>query len=438
MKLRSLILATIVLAALVGVLYWSNHRKPTDEASKPSDSAPSILKLDEASITKVEIKRPDTETIVLSKSSSGAWEISAPKNYRADQANISSTLSSLSALNSQRVVDDKPSDLKQYGLNPAGVEVEITEKDNKSQKLLLGDTNPTGNSVYTQLAGDPRVYTVPTYNKTSIAKTLNDYRDKRFLPVSVDQVSRLNIIRKSQTIEFGRTKDEWQILQPKPMRADSTQVGNLVEKLTDARADLNTSDPKESASAFAAGTLVVSARMTDPSGSQELQIKKSKDTYYGKSTALEGVYKLNADVAQSLDKSVDDFRNKKLFDFGFTDPTKVEIHSGTKSYDLTRNQHDWWSNGKKMDVDTVAPVLSDLRDLAADKFVASGFTNPTIEFAVTSEDGKHTEKVLIAKSGDDYIAQRENDPTLYHVASPSIDDLLKTADNLKPAAAPTK
>ena len=438
MKLRSLILATIVLAALVGVLYWSNHRKPTDEASKPSDSAPSILKLDEASITKVEIKRPDTETIVLSKSSSGAWEISAPKNYRADQANISSTLSSLSALNSQRVVDDKPSDLKQYGLNPAGVEVEITEKDNKSQKLLLGDTNPTGNSVYTQLAGDPRVFTIPTYNKTSIAKTLNDFRDKRFLPVSADQVSRLDVIRKSQTIEFGRTKDEWQILQPKPMRADSTQVGNLVEKLTDARADLNTSDPKESTSAFAAGTLVVSARMTDPSGSQELQIKKSKDTYYGKSTALEGVYKLNADVAQSLDKSVDDFRNKKLFDFGFTDPTKVEIHSGTKSYDLTRNQHDWWSNGKKMDVDTVAPVLSDLRDLAADKFVASGFTNPTIEFAVTSEDGKHTEKVLIAKSGDDYIAQRENDPTLYHVASPSIDDLLKTADNLKPAAAPTK
>jgi len=178
--------------------------------------------------------------------------------------------------------------------------------------------------------------------------------------------------------------------------------------------------------------------MTDPSGSQELQIKKSKDTYYGKSTALEGVYKLNADIAQSLDKSVDDFRNRKLFDFGFSDPTKVEIHSGTKSYDLTRTQHDWWSNGKKMEVDTVAPVLSDLRDLAADKFVDSGFTNPTIDLAVTSEDGKHTEKVVIAKSGNDYIAQRENDPTLYHVASSSIDDLLKTAENLKPASAPTK
>lgn len=437
MKLRSLILATIVLAALVGVLYWSNHRKP-EEASKTSDSSPAILKLDEASITKVEIKHPSSEPIVLSKSSSGAWEITAPKEYRADQANVSSTLSALSSLNSTRIIEDKASDLKQYGLDSAATEVDITEKDNKSQKLLLGDSNPAGNAVYTMLSGDPRVYTIASFNKSTIAKNLNDLRDRRFLPVNADQVSRFDIVRKNQTIEFGRTKDEWQILQPKPMRADSTQVGDLVQKLTNARADLNTHDPKESASAFSSGTPVVTAKITDPSGSQELQIKKSKDTYYAKSTALEGEYKLNADLAQSLDKNVDDFRNKKLFEFGFTDPTKVNIRSGSKTYDLARNQHDWWSNGKKMDVDTVAPLLSNLRDLSADKFVDAGFANPTIDLSVTSEDGKRTEKVSIANTGTDYVAQRENDPTLYHIPASSIEDLLKTADNLKPAAAPGK
>jgi len=288
------------------------------------------------------------------------------------------------------------------------------------------------------LSGDPRVYTIASFNKGTIAKNLNDLRDRRFLPVNADQVSRFDIVRKNQTIEFGRTKDEWQILQPKPMRADSTQIGDLVQKLTNARADLNSSDPKESASAFSSGTPVATAKITDPSGSQELQIKKYKDTYYGKSTALEGVYKLNADITQSLDKDVDDFRNKKLFEFGFTDPTKVNIRSGSKTYDLARNQHDWWSNGKKMDVDTVAPLLSDLRDLSADKFVDAGFSNPIIDLSVTSEDGKRTEKVSIANTGTDYIAQRENDPTLYHVPASSIEDLLKTADNLKPAAAPAK
>ncbi len=435
MKLRSLILATIVLLALVGVLYWSNHRKPTDEAVKPPENSPAILKLDETSITKVEIRKPGAEPVVLTKSNSGAWQITEPKPFRADQANVSSTLSSLSSLNSQRVIEDKASDLKQYGLEPPAVEVAVTEKDSKSQKLLLGDDTPNGSAVYAMLAGNPRVYTIASYLRTSIAKNLNDFRDKRLLPVSAEQVSRLEIVRKDQSIEFGRTQSGWQILQPKPMRADGNQVGDLVQKLTDARMDLNGSDPKKSASAFAAGTPVATAKITDSTGAQELQIKKNKDAYYAKSTAVEGIYKVNADLAQALEKSVDDFRNKKLFDFGFTDPTKLEIHTASKTYLLTRSGQDWWYNGKKMEVDTVAPLLSNLRDLAADRFADSGFANPTINIAVTSEDGKTTEKVSITKSNDGYLAQRENDPTIYHLSSSAVDDLLKPADTMKPAAA---
>src|SRR5215813_8498283 len=102
MKLRSLILATIVLGALVGVLYWSERHKPANDTLKPADSAPSILKLDESSITKVELKSKGAEPIILAKNNTGSWEITAPKQYSADAANVSSTLSSISSLNSER------------------------------------------------------------------------------------------------------------------------------------------------------------------------------------------------------------------------------------------------------------------------------------------------------------------------------------------------
>ena len=98
MKLRSLILASVVLLALVGTLYWSEHRKPANESAKASDASPAILKLDESSITRVELKKKDAEPIVLAKSSSGAWQIAEPKPFDADQSNVSSTLSSLSSL----------------------------------------------------------------------------------------------------------------------------------------------------------------------------------------------------------------------------------------------------------------------------------------------------------------------------------------------------
>jgi hypothetical protein len=178
--------------------------------------------------------------------------------------------------------------------------------------------------------------------------------------------------------------------------------------------------------------------VTDPSGAQELQIRKSKDLYYAKSTAVEGIYKINTELAQSFDKSLDDLRNKKVFDFGFADPNKIEIHAGSKTYELTRNGHDWWSNGKKMDVDGVASLISNLRDLSADKFADSGFANPTIELIVTSADSKQVEKVAIAKSGDAYLAKRENESTLYHLPSSTVDALQKSAEDVKPAPTPAK
>jgi hypothetical protein len=437
MKLFRLILAAVIFLALAGILYWSEHRKANEEPIKASaDTAPAILKLDQAAITKVEIKKKDAEPIVLAKNGSGNWQIEQPKAYNADQSSVSGLLSSLSTLNSERVVEDKAADLKQYGLDQPTAELDVTEKDNKSQKLLIGDDTPAGGDVYAKLDGDPRIFTMASYNKTSLEKDVNDLRDKRLLTMNPDKVSRLEMVRKNQAIEFGRDKDEWQILKPKPLRADSIEVGELVQKLTDARMDLSNSDKdaKEAASAFAHGAPIATAKVTDPSGTQQLQVRKDKDTYYAESSVVAGAYKVDSNLGSALDKSLEDFRNKKLFDFGYNDPTKIEMHNGAKSYYLMKGGSDWWSNGKKMDADSVDTLVSDLRDLSADTFVDSGFNPPTIELTVTSDDGKRIEKVSIAKSGDGFIAKRENEPTLYHLQSSPVDALEKAADDLKQAA----
>jgi hypothetical protein len=436
MKSHSLAIAVGVLAVLGGVLYWSNKHPQNEEASKIApDAPPAILKIDQAAITKLEIKKKDSEPVALAKTNSGEWQINEPKPFRADQSAVSGLVSALSSLNSQRVVEDKASDLKTFGLENPVLEIDLVEKDNKSQKLLLGDETPASGGVYAMLAGDPRVFTVASWEKGSIDKSLNDLRDKRLLPVSPDKISRVELIRKNEDIEFGRDKEDWQILKPRPLRADSTQVGELLRQLTDAKMDLSGADDG-TVSAFTKATPVATAKVTDESGAQELQVHKSKDTYYAKSSAVDGAYKVDSELGKALDKSLDGFRNKKLFDFGYDDPNKVELHSGSKSYLLTRGSagsEDWWSNGKKMDARSVEPLISDLRDLSASKFVDSGFSNPTIDVVVASQDGKRAEKIQIAKAGDHYIAKRESEPALYQLDAKNVDDLLKAADDVKPA-----
>jgi hypothetical protein len=435
MKFRGLIVAALVLLILGGVYYWSEHHKTTETAAKPADGPPTILKLDQASISKLEVKKRDKEPVVLEKTAGGDWRITQPKALGADQDQVMSMTGALASLDSERLVEDKASDLKRYGLDQPGLEVNITEKDNKTQKLLLGDNTPTGSAVYAALAGDPRVFTLAFYNKTKFDKGLDDLRDKRLLTVSADKISRIELTRKNQTVDFGRDKDTWQILKPQPARADSSQVDELARKLSDARMESASEEQsKDAASAFAKGTPIATARVTGPSGIQDLEVRKNKDAYYAKSSVVEGVFKVGSDLGQALEKAPEDFRNKKLFDLGFDEPNKIEWHNGAKVTVLTRAGEDWLSDGKKLDAATVWPLVGKLRELAAGKFVTSGFGTPEIQLAVTSNDGKRVEKVSVAKSADGYIAKRENEPALYQLESSAIDDIQTALDALKPAA----
>ena len=434
MKIRGLIVAAAVFFVLGGTLYWSDHHKAAEDTTKTSPDTPPILKLDEAAITKLELKKKDAPPIVLIKASDN-WQIAEPKELRADQSAVLGMVSTLSSLNSERLVEEKASDLKRYGLDQPAFEADITEKDSKTQKLLIGDDTPTGSAAYAMLAGTPRIYTMASFNKSSVDKGLNDLRDKRLLTASFDRISRIELVKKGQDIEFGRSKDGWQILKPKPLRADSSQVDEIARKLTDARMDLpGGSESGDASTAFAKATPLVTARVTDQSGIQELQIRKSKDTYYAQSSAVAGIYKVGPDLGTGLDKALDDFRNKKIFDFGFDDPDKVELHNGSKAYFLTRSGADWWSDGKKMDSESVQSFLAKLRELTADKFPDAGFAKPAIVAIVTSGNGQRLERVSIAKSGNGYIARREGEPALYELSSGPVEDALKAADGIVAAA----
>jgi hypothetical protein len=438
MKSTGLLVAAAVLAALTGTLYWSDHHKAADATATPVDAAPKVLTLKDADLSKIELRKKGGQEVALAKNDAGKWQITAPAPLAADQDAISSMVSTLSSLNSERVVEDKASDLKQYGLTDPALEVEIATKDGKSQKLLLGDDTPAGNAVFAATSGDQRVFTISSYTKTSIDKTPSDLRDKRLLTADFDKISQVQLNAKKQSIEFGRNKDAWQILKPRPLRADNFTVEDLVRKLKDAKMDLSatSTDEKKAVSTFASATPVATAKVTDTAGTQELEIRKSKDDYYAKSSAIAGIYKVSNDLGSGFNKSLDDFRNKKLFDFGFDEPNKVEMHDGGKAYFLTKGGPDWWSNGKKMDDSGVQALIDKVRDLSASKFVDSGFTTPIIDLTVSSNDGKRIEKVLISKSGDDYIAKRENEPSLYQLDSKPVEELQKSAAGMTLAPEP--
>lgn len=439
MKMRQLIVATVVLAGLAAALYWSNHRKPAADAASaaPSVSDSKVISLNQDDISKLEVKKKDGD-VVLNRVSAADWKITSPKPLVADQSSVSTILYNLSPMDGATLIDDHASDLKQFGLADPDATITATLKDGKSQTILIGDETPTADAAYVMVSGESKVYSIPKNTKSNLDKSLNDLRDKRLLPVDFDKLTSVEISGGKLHLSFASQDGQWTVRSPANLRGDTSMLEAIIEKLRTATMDPSApeAETKKAAAQFAAGSPVANIKATDAAGTQELQVRKTGDAYYAKSTAMEGAFKVPNELGEAVNKEAEDFREKRVFDFGADDPDKVEYHDGAKAYALTRSGEDWWSDGKKMDAVAIQEFLRTIRTLTATKFAASGFTSPAISIAATSKDGKHVEKVDIMKSASGYLAKRADGPSLFVLDAKSVEDMQKAAGDLKPAEVP--
>jgi hypothetical protein len=438
MKLSNLVIAAAVLCGLGGLIWWVN-KHPQDK-STPTAASPKLMDVPDAQVQSFDLQKKGSPPLTLTKDK-GKWTISAPATYSADQDAVTSLISSLSGVNADSVIEEKPGDVGKYGLADPVLTVTAHEKGGKTDRLFFGDDVPAGSEVYARVGKDPKVYAVSSSLKSSFSKDVNDLRDKRLLTFDSKAVSRVELISAKSDIEFGKVNEsDWQIVKPGPYRADSFQVEELMRKLADAKMDLSgkTEDAKAVETAYNGGHVVGTVKVTDASGVQSLEVRQNKDDYYAHSSLVPGAFKIASDLGQLVGKPLDDFRNKKLYDFGYSDTSRIELHlaAGDKTY--THSGTDWKSAGQTVDPGSVQSLIEKLRDLTATGFVTAGFGNPDSAITVVSNDGKRTEKVEFAKAADGYIAQREGQPTLYKLDAKAVNDILEAAKGIKATASGAK
>ena len=430
MKPKGLLVAVALLAVLGGLVWWSNKKQAA--ASKTSDTTTKILDIPGNQIQDIVLKKP-AQTVELHREGATTWKMTQPSPLPADVDAASGLVTTLGTLNADTVVDAKATDLTPYGLQNPSLDVRITESNGKHDDLLIGDDTPTASGSYAKLANDPRVFTIASNAKTNIDKSPNDLRDKRLLTFDSDKLTRVDLQGKGDTVEFGKNnQNDWQILKPRPLRADGAQVDSLINALKDAKMDL-AEDSQKAATDFAAAPKIATATVSDANGNQTLEVHKDKDNnYFAKSSAMAGLYKVSGDFGKSLEKGVNDFRSKKLFEFGFSDPSYLEV----QGVGYSKAGSDWTSGSKKMDNASVQNVIDKLRDLTAATFEPEPGEEKVFDATVVSNQGKRTEKVSITKEGSKYFAKRQDDPSIYGLDAQAVDDLKKAASGVKEAAPP--
>lgn len=413
------------LALVLGFAIWYTDRLEKDPAKpKPAEGAERLIEIPQDQLNRVELKRPAEEsTIVLERAGNG-WKMSAPQAFGVDADAVNGIVQGLAAVDSSKLVDAKPKDFAQYGFTAPRLILTAARKDGKAQTLEFANESPLKGDYYARLAGSPKLYIVAGSTYAPFDKRVPDLRDKRLVTFDRGKVKAIELQAKGATIEFAPKGEDWQIVKPSTMRADGLSVEEILRKISDARMDLNT---KLDAAVFAAGTAVATVKVTDPSGAQTFELRRNKDGYYAKSSAVEGVHKLTKDVAESLDKDLLAFRGKKVFDFGFNELTRIAFRDGGKAGTYERKAADWLKDGRK--VENVPALVDKLRDLSILRFLDAGMAAPAIEVTVTA--GKRQEQVKIAKSGNLWVAQRDGSTELYEIDGKLMEDLQKAAAAIK-------
>ena len=294
MQFRGLMLGAALLAALSLGVWYSNKLEKDKEGKPAPDAPPKIVEIVRDNITQVEIAKTGGDTTTIKRGASNNWELTTPKVLRADQEAANSLADTFKSLASDRLIEEKATDLSGFGLAPPRITVTVTKKDGKTVKLLLGDETPASGGVFAKVDGDPRLYTLASFNKTSFDKSYKDLQDRRLITFDSDKLTRLELASKGASLEFGKNNHgDWQILKPQPMRADGGNVEELIRKLKDAKMDaaVAEADVAKAAKEFAGAAPAAVAKVTDSSGTQTIEIRKAKDhTYYAKGSALDGFH----------------------------------------------------------------------------------------------------------------------------------------------------
>ncbi|PYR77657.1 MAG: hypothetical protein DMF86_08385 [Acidobacteria bacterium] len=431
---RSLIALVVVAAGLGAYLYFVEAKKEpgSDKKLEKVFTGVAADKIDQLTI------KPESGDRTTVQKQSGSWQLTQPVTAKADEAEVSGITSGLSSLEVQRVVDEKPADLKEYGLAPPRIEVSF-KAGGQSRALQIGQKTPTGTDLYAKVPDNPRVFLISSYLDSTFNRSTFDLRDKGILRVERDKVDSLEITTPDHELKFAKNGPEWKIASPTAARADFSAVEGLVGRLNTAQMKALTAQNATDLKEYGLDKPDVVVKIGAGSAQASLAIGKSagEGVVYAKDMSRPMVFTIESALADELKKGVDDYRLKDLFDARSFNTTRVQVVRNGQTLAFEKNGDKWKQvspAAKDADGAKIDSFISAVSNARAASFVDSikdtGLDKPELTVTLKTDEGKQ-EQVSFARHESDVFAQRGGEPGAAKVDSATYDGIVKALDALK-------
>jgi Domain of unknown function (DUF4340) len=442
----STLILLLVALGLGGYLYFVESERPVEDESAKTK----VFAYDAAKINRVQVKSSAGEVTALRKGANDTWTIVQPSEAPADRNNISDIVTNLANLEEQRVVDENATDLKSYGLAEPRIDVTFNvEGDKEPKQILLGEKTPASSGVYAKLPSNNRVFLVASTVETALDKSSFDFRDKTAVAFDQTKVTSLELASSAQTIRLEKSGEEWKLVKPLQAPADFVSVNGVIGQLQSAQMTALKDRPEDlkDLKQYGLDKPAVVATLGTGSSFAKFELGKEADpgSVWARDPSKAAVFSINNGVAMELQKKVDDFRRKEVFEFRPFNTTRFEITRGkeTRAFERVRgtgeNAVDTWKQvapaEKTVDSSNLEGALLDFSNLRAESFAAAsgagtGHNNPTAVIVVKFDDGKKEERVVIGTASSSVYATRADQPGALKIEAGKYEDAVKKLDAL--------
>ena len=460
---RSTLVLLIVFVALGAYVYFIELDRPP-----ASETPPNELLLDTAAdeIRRLTIGAGGVDTVLTKTDDGDAWQLTAPIAAPADDTQVSSITSALAALEVRRVIDDAVVDLAPFGLAEPVVEVGfVLASDPQEQRLLVGDTTPTGNERYAMLADTGRVVLIASHLDSTFGKSAFTLRDKTILGFETSDVDQFEIQSDGSSIRLTKEANEWRLREPWDVRAEFSTVEGVIGRLSsgemrsvaaedgeagdDPLAEYGLSEPRITAT-IQLGSATAALLVGDdaPDG-----------TAYARDASRPVVFTIESSLVTDLARSAGEYRDKNLFDFRPFNASRLEIEQldATVVFEKTASggeeSEPSWTRVSPASGDPdrsqMDDLLAKLSNLRAESFIESradrGLDDTTVLATVhvrfssggsqdSDSDEDEAEQVTLWRSGDATYGVHGDEPGAAVLDTRAVDDALEALTTVQEAS----
>ena len=147
------------------------------------------------------------------------------------------------------------------------------------------------------------------------------------------------------------------------------------------------------------------------------------ESAYVRSPGQSAVYQIKGRLIEYAERSVDDWRNKRIVEIQPDSVATVEVQVGKKGYTLARADKSWTLNGGPADSAAVANLLNQFKTLDAAGFAtaaqadSANFAAPDKLIRLKAAGDRPLAVLAVDSTAAGFWVRREGDPTVFRIDS---------------------